>query len=264
MMIFLQALLLGILEGATEFLPVSSTAHLLLAGRVLGFVSPHRTFEVLIQLGAISALLGVYAARLMNLLLRLRHDPLARQFIVTVLLAFLPAALLGALGHKVIKGFFENPLLICTMLVVGGVVLIAVDRLSFRSVVHDVEQLGYKRGLLIGICQCLAMIPGVSRSGATVVSALFLGCDKRTAAEFSFFLAMPTMTGAFVYDLYKSHGLLTLQDGAVIGVGFLAAFVSGLIVVRSFLHLVSTYGFTPFGWWRILVGSFGFGFFLVG
>ncbi|MBB4143521.1 undecaprenyl-diphosphate phosphatase [Rhizobium rhizoryzae] len=252
------ALVLGLIEGLTEFIPVSSTAHVLLAGHFMGFRSPGNTFAVLIQLGAILAILLVYFQKLLQIALALPHSTQARRFVLTVLLAFLPAAIIGALAHDFIKSvLFETPMLICVMLIVGGFILLTVDKMSLRPRYTDITQ--YPAGLAfkIGLFQCLAMIPGTSRSGATIVGALLMGTDKRSAAEFSFFLAMPTMLGAFVLDLYKNRNALSFDDAGIIAIGFVAAFVTALLVVRSLLDFVSSRGFAPFAYWRILVGTAG-------
>ena len=255
-----QVILLGLIEGLTEFIPVSSTGHLLLAGHFLGFRSPGKTFEVLIQLGAILAILTVYAARLLRLLFDLPRDPRTRRFVLAVLVAFLPAMLIGAAAHGFIKSvLFETPWLICATLILGGIVLLVVDRLPLQPRYHDAMDLPLTSAFAIGLFQCLAMIPGVSRSGSTIVGALLLGADKRSATEFSFFLAMPTMAGAFVYDLYKSHHLLGFDDVRGIVIGFAVSFVAGVIVVRYLLDFVSRHGFAPFAWWRIIVGGLGLG-----
>jgi undecaprenyl-diphosphatase len=255
-----QVIFLGLIEGLTEYIPVSSTAHLLLTERLLGFTSPGRTFEVLIQLGAILALLTVYAGRLWHLAASLPSDPRTQKFVLGILLAFLPAAVIGVAGHKIIKTiFFESPLLISSMLVVGGIVLLIVDKMKFEPRYTNVIDLPPSTAFKIGLCQCLALIPGVSRSGSTIVGALFLGLDKRTAAEFSFFLAMPTMTGAFAYDLYKNWSLLSADDINQIALGFVAAFIAGVIVVRYVLDFISAKGLSFFGWWRLIVGGIGLG-----
>jgi undecaprenyl-diphosphatase len=255
-----HVILLGLVEGLTEFIPVSSTGHLLLLGHFLGFNSPGKTFEVLIQLGSILAILSVYAAKLVRLLLDLPSDARARRFVVAVLVAFLPAAVIGAAGHKYIKEvFFESPLLVCTTLIVGGIVLLAVDKMQLKPRYHDVMDIPIPLAVAIGFAQCLAMIPGVSRSGSTIVAALLLGVDKRSATEFTFFLAMPTMTGAFAYDLYKNYAGLTFADMQSIALGFVVAFIAGVLVVRYLLQFVSNHGFAPFAWWRILVGGAGLG-----
>lgn len=254
----LKALILGAVEGFTEFLPVSSTGHLLLVGHFLGFESKGKTFEVLVQLGAILAILIVYARRILDIALSLPSDPKSRRFVVGVLLAFLPAAVIGAFAHSFIKSVLFDPMIVCTTLVSGGLVLLAVDSMSFTKKHTDVMDFSLPMCLKIGFVQCLAMIPGVSRSGATIVGAMALGADKRAAAEFSFWLAMPTMAGAFAYDLYKNYKILDTNDVVIIGVGFVAAFFAALVVVRGFLAFVSRRGFTPFAWWRIIVGSAGF------
>jgi undecaprenyl-diphosphatase len=255
-----QVTLLGLIEGLTEFIPVSSTGHLLLIGHFLGFNSPGKTFEVLIQLGAILAILSVYSGRLWKLLLDLPHDPTTRRFVFGVLLAFLPAAIIGAGLHKFIKTvLFENPALVCVTLVVGGVALLMVDRLNLRPRYTQIMDFPPTLALRIGLFQCLAMIPGVSRSGATIVGALLMGADKRSAAEFSFFLAMPTMAGAFAYDLYKNWSILAPDVVVGIAFGFATAFVAGVFVVRYLLDFVSRHGFAPFAWWRIIVGGMGLG-----
>nr|WP_313349639.1 undecaprenyl-diphosphate phosphatase [Paracoccus sp. (in: a-proteobacteria)] len=247
---------LGLLEGLTEFIPVSSTGHVLLAGHFLGFESPGRAFEVLIQLGAILAILGVYAGRLWRIFSTAPHDPRARRFILAVLLAFLPAVVIGVLAHRIIKEvLFETPTLIAVMLIVGGVVLLFVDRMANRPRYFSAEDFPLPMAVKIGFIQCLAMIPGVSRSGATIVGALLLGADKRSAAEFSFFLSMPTMLGAFVFDLYKNRDILDSAATGNIIVGFVCAFLAAVVVVRGLLNYVSTYGYGFFAWWRIVVGA---------
>jgi undecaprenyl-diphosphatase len=186
----------------------------------------------------------------------LPYDPAARRFAIGIVLAFLPAAALGALLHNFIKTvLFASPALIAIALIVGGVILLFVDRIAFKPKYNDAMALPPLTALGIGLFQCLALIPGVSRSGSTIVGALVLGLDRRAAAEFSFFLAMPTMFGAFVYDLAKNYKNLTIDDGVLVVIGFVAAFCSALIVVRALLDFVSRNGFAIFGWWRIAVGS---------
>ncbi len=251
--------LLGIIEGLTEFLPVSSTGHLVLADKFLGLTSSG-TFKILIQLGAILAIVTVYAAKLLRILFDLPRDRRTQLFVLAVILAFLPAAVFGALFHKTIKGIFlESPLIVCISLILGGLVLLAVDRWKL-TVQHDnVMDIPPKTALMIGAFQCLALVPGVSRSGATIVGAMLLGASKRTAAEFSFFLAMPTMAGAFVYDLYKSIGEIDVAVIKSVALGFVVAFITGVLVVRFLLDFVSQHGFAPFAWWRIIIGGLGLG-----
>ena len=255
-----QVILLGLIEGLTEFIPVSSTGHLLLAGYFLGFNSPGKTFEVLIQLGAILAVLSVYTAKLLRLLAASPHDADARKFLLGVFLAFLPAAVIGAVGHRFVKAvLFESPILISTTLVAGGIILLFVDQMRLRPRYHDALHLPLATAFVIGLSQCLAMIPGVSRSGATIVGGLLLGASKRAATEFSFFLAMPTMAGAFAYDLYKNYGELGSADLQSIALGFVVAFVAAVLVVRYVLDYVTHHGFALFAWWRIIVGGMGLG-----
>ena len=254
----ISALVLGIIEGLTEFIPVSSTAHVLLAGHFLGFESPGNTFAVRIQLGAILAILLVYFRKLWEIAMALPTSGKARRFVLTVLLAFLPAAVIGALAHDFIKTIlFETPMLICIVLILGGFVLLAVDRMAIHPKYTDIMDYPPSLAFKIGLFQCLAMVPGTSRSGATIVGSLLMGTDKRSAAEFSFFLAMPTMLGAFTLDLYKNRELIRFDDGIVIAIGFIAAFVMALVVVRSLLDFVSSRGYAPFAWWRIAVGTAG-------
>lgn len=250
------AAILGLLEGLTEFIPVSSTGHLLLVGHFLGFDSPGRTFEVVIQLGAILAILGVYSTKLWHFVSTASSDPQSRHFIIAVLLAFLPAAVVGAAAHGFIKQvLFETPVLVALMLILGGVVLLFVDRMADRPRYVRAEDFPIAMAVKIGLVQCLALIPGVSRSGSTIVGALLLGADKRSAAEFSFYLSMPTMLGAFTYDLMKNRDLL---DGAAISniiIGFVCAFIAALVVVKWVLGYVSAHGYALFAWWRIIVGA---------
>ena len=250
------AALLGLLEGLTEFLPVSSTGHLLLAGHFLGFESKGRTFEVVIQLGAILALTSVYAAMILRLFLRARHEDAARRAIVSVFLAFLPAVVIGFLAHDFIKDvLFETPMLIAIMLILGGFVLLVIDRIAPQPVHDDALALPFGKSLVIGFCQCLAMVPGVSRSGATIVGALLIGVEKRAAAEFSFLLSLPTMGAAVAYDLFKNRDVLDFGALWEIAVGFAVAFVTAVLVVRWVLNYISRNGYALFGWWRIIVGS---------
>lgn len=249
------ALILGFIEGLTEFLPVSSTGHILLAGHFLGFESEGKTFEVVIQLGAVLAVLSVYAAKLWEVFTTAPKSAESRQFILAILLAFLPAVFVGVLARDFIKAvLFESPRLIASMLILGGVVLLFVDRMAPNPKHDDAMRIPVGKAFLIGCIQCLAMIPGVSRSGATIVGALALGASKRAAAEFSFFLAMPTMAGAFAYDLYKSWDILDTSDMTEIGIGFVMAFLTAVVVVKGLLGYVSRHGYALFGWWRIAVG----------
>ncbi|QYZ69851.1 undecaprenyl-diphosphate phosphatase [Neotabrizicola shimadae] len=252
----LVAAALGLLEGLTEFIPVSSTGHLLLAGHFLGFQSAGRTFEVVIQLGAVLALLVVYSAKILHVLTTAHRDPASLKLLVAVLIAFFPAVIVGVLAHDFIKTvLFETPMLIAVMLILGGIILLLIDRLAPPPLYDSAESLPLRVALVIGLFQCLAMIPGTSRSGATIVGALLMKVEKRAAAEFSFFLSMPTMGAAVAYDLFKNRDVLDWSALSQIAVGFTVAFISAVIVVRWLLGYVSRHGYALFGWWRIIVGG---------
>ncbi len=254
--LWLQVVLLGVLEGLTEFIPVSSTGHLLLLSELIGFDGPPgHVFEVAIQLGAILAVVLLYARKLFGVLFGLPRDPAARHFAIAVLLAFLPAAVVGALAHGFIKSVLFSPWVVAVSLILGGIAILLIERARPVAIIHSVEQLPFGRALAIGAVQCLAMIPGVSRSGATIMGALLMGVDRRTAAEFSFFLAIPTMFGATVFDLYKNRAHLDLDAGLVIGLGFACAFIAALLVVRAVVGFVARHGFAPFAWYRIALGT---------
>lgn len=252
------AAILGIVEGLTEYIPVSSTAHILLLGHFLGFESTGKVFEVVIQLGAVLAMLTVYFWRLWDMLIKLPSDRSTQLFVLGILIAFLPAAIIGVMAHGFIKNvLFETPILICVMLIIGGFILLWVDRRTIEPKYTDASAFPLSVYLKIGLFQCLAMIPGTSRSGATIVGALLSGTDKRSAAEFSFFLAMPTMAGAFAYDLYKNWHILSPDDLPIIATGFIFAFIAAVLVIRKLLDYVSRRGYTLFAYWRIVAGSLG-------
>ena len=252
----LEAAFLGLLEAATEFLPVSSTGHLILFVDLIGFEGPPgQVFEVVIQLGAILAVCVLFAPRLVRVALGLPRDPGARRFALVVALAFLPAAVLGVLLHDFIKSVLFSPYVVCVALVLGGVAILAIERARPVPRVLAVEQFTPTMALGIGLAQCLAMVPGVSRSGATIMGALLFGVERRTAAEFSFFLAIPTMFGAAGYDLWKNRDALTAEGGLVIAIGFVAAFAAALVVVRWFIGFAGRHGFAVFAWYRIVFGG---------
>jgi undecaprenyl-diphosphatase len=254
---YLIAALLGVIEGLTEFLPVSSTGHLILFVDLLHFQGPPgKTFEVMIQLGAILALILLYFRKLWSTLIGLPVDPAARRFATVILLAFLPAMVLGALLHDLIKERLFSPTVVATALIIGGVVILVVEQMHKRELYKSVDDVPPKTGFFVGVAQCLALIPGVSRSGATIIGGLLLGLERRTAAEFSFFLSIPTMTAAFVYDLYKNRADLSFDDAGLIGVGFVCAFIAALLVVKPFLSVVSRIGFAPFAYYRVALGVF--------
>jgi len=255
----LRAVILGIIEGITEFLPVSSTGHLLLAERFfdLGQGSFWNSFTVLIQLGAILAILAIYFTKLSRIARGMFSNADDRRFVIGVMVAFLPAVIIGLIAGKYIKEMLFNPWVVCFTLIVGGAVLLWVDQLDQKPRLHDATKFPLLTYLWIGVAQCLAMIPGVSRSGASIVAAMLLGADKRAAAEFSFFLAIPTMVGAFVYDFYKNRAEMTADHLGIVAIGFVVSFVTAIIVVKTFLSYVTRHGFALFAWWRVIVGTLG-------
>ncbi|MBL0946649.1 undecaprenyl-diphosphate phosphatase [Brevundimonas sp.] len=255
---WLLAIILGLVEGLTEFIPVSSTGHLLLLGHFLGFESTGKTFEIVIQLGALLAIISVYFKRLWTLATRWPFDAEARRFLIGLLVAFAPAVVIGVFAYDFIKlVLFETPVVICVALIIGGILLLMLDRMKKVPVYLEADRYPMRIYLLIGLFQCLAMIPGVSRSGATIAGGLLLGTDKRSAAEFSFFLALPTMGAAVAYDLLQNWERLDFSDAGLIAIGFVTAFLTALAVVKLLLDFVSRHGFAPFAWWRIVVGVVG-------
>ena len=254
----LDAALIGVIEGLTEFLPVSSTGHILLGEAILGMdTPPGRVFEVVIQLGAILAVIAVYWNRLWGVARNLFFDWGAAKFAGAVLLGFLPSAVLGLLLHKYIKLHLFSVPVVCVMLILGGIAILLLERRKPENLHDEIERFSPRLSLMIGLFQCLALIPGVSRSGATILGAVMLGVTRKTAAEFSFFLAIPTMLGATTLDLFKARGELTHGDWAVIAVGFTVSFIVALAVIKPFVAIVQKYGLTPFAWYRLAAGMIG-------
>lgn len=252
----LKVILLGLVEGLTEFIPVSSTGHLVLGGHFLGFEDAGNTFKIAIQFGAILAICVAYRGKLGWVTQGLvRKDGEAWRFTIAVLLGFLPAALIGVVAYKHIKALLNNPWGVAWALVIGGVVILLIERMVKKVRYTRVEEFTPGLALRIGLVQCLAMIPGVSRSGATIMGSLLMGVDRKAAAEYSFFLAVPTMLGAMVYDLYKQWDLLDFSQGTAIAIGFVMAFISALAVVRTLVNFVGKHGFAPFAWYRIAIGG---------
>jgi undecaprenyl-diphosphatase len=263
----ITAIILGIVEGVTEFLPVSSTGHLILASALLGYNSEYwALFNIVIQLGAILAIVVLYWRTFWAVLQGLlRFDPTSVRFVRNLLVAFLPAAVIGLVLHKQIEKLLGSPLTVAIALIVGGIAIIGIERTVREGRIKGVAEIPLPKVVGIGFIQCLAMIPGVSRSGATILGALSLGVERRTAAEFSFFLAIPTMLGATVLELVtKRHELMAANSVGfgLIAIGFVVAFVVALLVVRWFVGLVGKTGFSPFGWYRIAVGALALVFLL--
>ena len=261
MPILLLAIILGIVEGITEFLPVSSTGHLILATELLGFdADKWAAFNVIIQLGAILAIVFLYWRTFWAVLAgMLQGQPLSWRFTRNILIAFLPSAILGFLLISHIEALLGNALVVAVALIVGGIAIIAIEKLTKDGDIVGVAEMPVGRVVGIGLIQCLAMIPGVSRSGATIMGGLALGIERRTAAEFSFFLAIPTMVGATTLELAKHREALFSGVNGVglsaVAVGFVVSFIVAVVVVKGFVHYISRHGFAPFGWYRILVGS---------
>ena len=263
--LLLKTIVIGIVEGVTEFLPISSTGHIILAEELLHFEGPPgKVFEIVIQLGAILAVCAIYYAKIFATIGGvIRRDPPSMRFALAIVVAFLPAAVIGVALHKYIKALLDKPIVIAVALIVGGIVILIIERFAQRPRIKTVEEIDWKTALMVGLCQCLAMIPGVSRSGATIMGARVLRVDRATSAEFSFFLAIPTMLGATVYDLFKNWSTLDWHGGGLIAIGFAAAFLSALVVVKPFLHFVSRHGFGVFAWYRIAVGALALGLLLM-
>lgn len=254
---WMVAIILGIVEGLTEFLPVSSTGHLILGGELLGFTdSSSVAFKIAIQFGAILAVIVVYWRRFWDVgmgLMKLQPSPVA--FTRNILLGFVPALVIGVVAYDAIRAAMQTPQIVAIALVVGGVLILGLERLVKNVRYHSVEDIPFKTALSIGLVQCTAMLPGVSRSGATIMGGLLMGVERKTAAEFSFFLAVPTMLAATVYALWKDRALLNADDFGMIAIGFVTAFIVAVVVVKAFVAIVGKYGFAPFAWYRIIVGS---------
>ncbi|OFX03178.1 MAG: undecaprenyl-diphosphatase [Alphaproteobacteria bacterium RIFCSPHIGHO2_12_FULL_66_14] len=252
-----KAVLIGVVEGLTEFLPVSSTGHIILVGELLHFQGPPgKVFEIVIQFGAILAVCFLYRQKLWNTAVGvLRREKPAMRFAATIVVAFMPAVVVGVAAHKYIKSVLFNPTVVAVALIVGGVAILVIERFAQRPRIKSVDDVDLKTALLIGLCQTLAMVPGVSRAGATIMGARVFRVDRAAAAEFSFFLAIPTMLGATVYDLYKNWSTLNWDGGAVIVLGFAAAFISAAVVVGAFVRFIGRHGFAVFAWYRIAIGA---------
>ena len=265
-MLLLKAAAMGVVEGLTEFLPVSSTGHLILAGALLGFDDEKaKVFDIAIQIGAIFAVVMVFWEKIRSTVMALPSQRLARRFAINVLIGFLPAVVLGLLFGKAIKAHLFTPTVVATTFILGGLVILWVERWG-RKPMHDghpddhvrivnVESMSPLDALKVGLVQCLAMVPGTSRSGATIIGGMLLGLSRKAATEFSFYLAIPTLIGAGVYSLYKERALLSVADVPMFTVGLVFSFISALVCVRWLLRYISTHNFVPFAWYRIAFGA---------
>ncbi|MDZ4202933.1 MAG: undecaprenyl-diphosphate phosphatase [Gallionella sp.] len=253
--LLLKAAILGIIEGLTEFLPISSTGHLIIFGDLLGYNDEtSKVFKIVIQLAAILAVCWDYRERLKKMALGLTSEPAEQRFASLIFIAFLPAAVLGLMFHSTIKALLFNPITVATALIVGGFIILYVERRAYHPSILSVDEMRWQDALKVGFAQAMAMIPGTSRSGATIMGGLIFGLSRKTAAEFSFFLAIPTMFAATAYDLYKNWALLRIEDLPVFAVGFVASFIAAMWAVKSFIKFISNHTFVVFAWYRIVFG----------
>ena len=253
--LWLKAAILGLVEGATEFIPVSSTGHLIVVGNWLGLVDDRaKTFDIFIQLGAILAIVWLYRLRLVRAVVGARRDPASRRFLLSLFIAFLPAAIVGFLTPGWIKARLFNPAVVAIAMVLGGFVILLIERWAPSSTIDDVSQVPPPTAFGIGLAQVLSLIPGTSRSGATIMGAYALGLSRTAATEFSFFLAVPVMLAATLLDLARSWSVLSIMDIPMFAVGFIVSFISAVVVVRAFLSYVSGHSFAVFAWYRIVFG----------
>ena len=253
--LLLKALILGIVEGLTEFLPVSSTGHLIVVGDLLNFNEDReKVFMIAIQLGAILAICWEYRRKIIDVATGIGSNESANRFVMNLMIAFMPAAILGLLFIDVIKQYLFNPLSVATALVVGGFVILWAERRDHVIEVEQVDEMGWKHALKVGCAQCLALIPGTSRSGATIIGGLLFGLSRKAATEFSFFLAIPIMFAATFYDVYRNREILEFDDLSMFAVGFIAAFFSALLAVRALIRFISNHDFTFFAYYRIVFG----------
>ena len=256
----LKALFLGLIEGLTEFLPISSTGHLILFGHLIDFQSDSgRAFEVVIQLGAILAVCWMYRQKIIELVKGFfSGDVHARRFAINVFVAFLPAVVIGVLAVDFIKQVLFSPLVVAFALIIGGLIIFAVEAREYKPKTIEATDISLKQAILVGFAQCVAMIPGTSRSGATIIGGMLSGLSRKAATEFSFFLAMPTMLGAATYDLFRNANVLTSDNLVSISVGFIAAFIAALLVVKALVKFVEKHTLRVFAWYRVLLGIFLF------
>jgi undecaprenyl-diphosphatase len=254
--LLLKAFILGIVEGATEFLPISSTGHLIIVGDLLHFNDDKgKVFEIVIQLAAILAVCWEYRRKLIDTALHITNQSKAQQFVINLLLAFLPAAILGLVFHSAIKQYLFSPITVAIALIVGGFAILWIEQLPLVTKTADIDDMTPKQALKVGFAQSLALFPGVSRAGATILGGMLFGLDRKTATEFSFFLAIPIMFAATILDVYKSWHILSLDDAGLFAVGFITAFISALVAIRFLLKFVASHDFKVFAWYRIIFGA---------
>ena len=255
--IMFKALILGIIEGLTEFLPISSTGHLIVFGSLLDFKSNERVFEIAIQLGAVLAVVFEYRQRFSHVIRNVGHDKIVNRFVINLMVAFIPAAVVGLLFSKYIKEVLFNPIIVAIALVVGGFIILWVEKRQMHRTpkVTSVDDMRVKDALVVGLAQILALIPGTSRSGSTIMGGMIWGLERKVATEFSFFLAVPVMIAATTYDVLKHYKDFSAQDIGLIVIGFVAAFVAGLLAVKALLKFVASKNYVPFAYYRIIFGG---------
>jgi undecaprenyl-diphosphatase len=257
LLLLIKALVMGLVEGLTEFLPISSTGHLIITGDLLNFLRKdlREVFEIFIQLGAILAVCWEYRHKLIHVAKGISSDVQARRFVFNVILAFIPAAVLGLLLGKSIKAYLFSPMPVASAFVVGGLIILWAERRKHASRVREVDAMTWRDALKVGVAQCFALIPGMSRAGATIIGGLLFGLSRKAATEFSFFLAIPTLTAAALYDLYKHRSAIDADMGGLLAVGFIMSFLSAVLAVRGLLRYISRHDFSAFAWYRIAFGA---------
>lgn len=256
-LLLIKTLIMGFVEGLTEFLPISSTGHLIITGDLLNFLQkdPREVFEIFIQLGAILAVCWEYRHKLIHVIAEFPKDPLAQRFVLNLIIAFIPAAVIGLLMGKTIKTYLFSPAPVASAFVAGGLIILWAERRKHAAHVSEVDDMSWRDALKVGLAQCFALIPGMSRSGSTIIGGLLFGLSRKAATEFSFFLAIPTLTAAALYDLYKHRAIVDAGMGGLLALGFAMSFLSALLAVRGLLHYISRHDFSAFAWYRIAFGA---------
>ena len=252
--VILKTIILGVIEGFTEYLPVSSTGHLIIVAELLNFNAvPEKIFEITIQLGAILAICVIYYKKFYNIAISLHNNQESQKFVLNLIIAIIPAIIIGYFAHNLIKTLLFSTTIVAISLIIGGIIMIIIDKINFEKKYYHIETTPKNIALKIGLFQCLAMIPGTSRSGATIIGGVYLGLSKKAATEFSFFLAIPTILGATIFDI-ANNGTIFFDYLSLIMIGFVTAFISALIVVVKFVEFIRKFGFSPFGYYRIILG----------
>ncbi|MDA7705508.1 undecaprenyl-diphosphate phosphatase [Rickettsiales bacterium] len=253
--IIFKAIILGIIEGLTEFLPISSTAHLIIAAKIINFNEiENNIFEIAIQLGAILAVVFLYRNKIIKIINTLPNNKDSQQFTLNIICAFIPTAIIGFLLYPIIKTHFFSLKIIAISLIIGGIIILIIEKAKITIKFNKIEEINIKNSILLGLLQSLAIIPGTSRSGATIMGGLILGMRREVATEMSFFLAIPTIFAATIYDLYKNYDLLNIDHLFIISVGFISAFISSIIIIRWFINFISKNDFKIFAYYRIIIG----------